>query len=140
MQVGGDYVGAVSSLEIAVVDPGSEESVARVPRGAAADVDRAVAAARRAFDTGAWLRVAPRDREKALWRVADLIEGDVDGLAELECRTMGMPFGAAKAQVAQCVVTFRYYAGWIERMDGKSVDLVKGASLFHGTPARSPSG
>ncbi len=140
MQVGGDYVGAVSSLEIAVVDPGSEESVARVPRGAAADVDRAVAAARRAFDTGAWLRVAPRDREKALWRVADLIEGDVDGLAELECRTMGMPFGAAKAQVAQCAATFRYYAGWIERMDGKSVDLVKGASLFHAYTRKEPIG
>jgi phenylacetaldehyde dehydrogenase len=140
MQVGGEYVDAVSSLEIEVVDPGSEETVARVPRGAAADVDRAVAAARLAFDAGAWLRVAPRDREKAFWRVAELIEGDIDGLAELECRTMGMPFGAAKAQVAQCAATFRYYAGWIERMDGKSVDLVKGSSLFHAYTRKEPVG
>jgi phenylacetaldehyde dehydrogenase len=138
--IGASNVESHSGVTIDVVDPGTEEVIGQVPRGDAADVDSAVEAARESFEGQDWLRAPPREREKVLWRIAEMIEDHADDLARLECRNVGMPYAAGRKQVLQCGATFRYYAGWVERMDGKSTDLAKDGNLFHAYTRKEPIG
>jgi phenylacetaldehyde dehydrogenase len=138
--IGANMVDACSGATIDVLDPGVEEVIARVPRGEAADVGAAVNAARQSFERQDWLRVTPRQREQVLWRIAGMIEDQAEELARLECRNVGMPYAAGRKQVLQCGATFRYYAGWVERMDGKATELAKDGNLFHAYTRKEPIG
>jgi phenylacetaldehyde dehydrogenase len=140
MLIGARNVDAQSGAIIDVVDPGTEEVIACVPRGNANDIDAAVQAARQSFENEDWLRIAPRERERVLWRIAEMIEDSADALTKLECRNVGMPYAAGRKQVVQCAATFRYYAGWVERMDGKSTDLAKDGNQFHAYTRKEPVG
>ncbi len=82
--IDGAWVAAVSGRTFEVRDPSSDEVITHCALGDAADVDLAVAAARRAFETGDWAQMKPVDRERVLHRLADLIEQHADELAELE--------------------------------------------------------
>ena len=84
MLIDGKQVPAVSGKTFAVYNPATGGVIANVPEGDKADVDLAVAAARRAFDERRWLRISPSERGRILWRIADLIERDLEELAELE--------------------------------------------------------
>jgi phenylacetaldehyde dehydrogenase len=95
-----------------------------VARGAAEDINRAVRAARRAFDEGAWRRTNPAERGKLLWRLADLIERHTEEFAQLESLDNGKPLSVARAaDVALTVDHFRYYAGWATKIEGETIPI-----------------
>jgi len=84
MLIDGELVPAVSARTFAVYNPATGAVIANVPEAGKKDVDIAVAAARRAFDERRWAKVSPSERGRMLWKLADLIERDLEELAELE--------------------------------------------------------
>src|ERR1700693_5107666 len=93
--IGGRWVDAQSGKTFDVFDPGTGEVVARVPEGDAEDIDLAVRAARRAFETGDWAKMKPADRTRVMLRLADLIENHGEELAEIDTIAHGTPPVAA---------------------------------------------
>jgi len=144
MLIGGEWVEAVSGATLPVVDPASGEVFCRVPAGESADIDRAVAAARRAFESGDWPRARPVDRERLLLKLADLLEAHAQEFAELEAIDNGKPVTIARhVDVALAVDFVRYMAGWATKLDGStmelSVPLVRDREFF-GFTRREPVG
>src|SRR5262245_13396529 len=92
MLIGGAWLASADGRVFQTLDPASGEVLAYVPQGTVVDVNAAVAAARKAFDEGPWPRMTPAERAKVLWRVADLIDANIDELAELETLDQGKPF------------------------------------------------
>jgi phenylacetaldehyde dehydrogenase len=122
--IDGDWVPAASGQTFAVENPAREETISHVARGAAEDVNRAVRAARRAFDEGPWRRTNPAERGKLLWRLADLIERHTEEFAQLESLDNGKPLTVARAaDVALTVDHFRYYAGWATKIEGETIPI-----------------
>lgn len=141
MHVGGEWIAARSGATIQVVDPGTEKVIAEVPRGSERDIDDAVAAARLAFDDARWHGQAPADRSQVLWRIADLLDREADGIARVESLNQGMPYqvavGGVLPQVANC---FRYYAGWIDKIHGRSMAVTNAGRKYHAYTVREPIG
>jgi len=109
MLIGGQWVEAVSQDTFATLDPATGEVLAQVAKGEAADIDRAVKAARAAFDSGPWPEILPAERSRLLWRLSDLIEQHKEELAELETLDNGKPLlFSRKIDVPSSVNTFRY--------------------------------
>ena len=101
------------------VDPATGDVLGEVATASAADVDEAVAAARSAFVDPAWARMLPSQRARLLWRVADLLEGDADLLAELETLDQGKTLRTSRfAEIPAGIEQFRYYAGWATKIEG----------------------
>jgi phenylacetaldehyde dehydrogenase len=124
MLIDGQHVPAVSGKTFPVYDPASGTVIANVPEGDRADIDLAVAAARRAFDERRWTRLSPSERGRILWRIADLIERDLEELAELESLDNGKPFAVARvADLPLAVDMFRYMAGWATKITGSTLPL-----------------
>jgi phenylacetaldehyde dehydrogenase len=124
MLIDGKLVPAVSGKTFAVYNPATGTVIANVPEGDKADVDLAVAAARRAFDDGRWARVTRSDRGRMLWRLADLIERDLEELAELESIDNGKPYSVARvADLPLAIDIFRYMAGWATKITGSTLPL-----------------
>jgi len=117
--VDGAFVDAASGATFACVSPVSGEALFDVAACDAEDVDRAVAAARRSFETGTWARLAPRDRRSVLLRLADLIERDTDELALMITLDMGKPIGDAAGEVRGAVACFRYFAEAVDKVYGE---------------------
>jgi phenylacetaldehyde dehydrogenase len=118
--IDGDWVPAASGKTFEVRDPSSDAVIARCAEGDAADIDRAVAAARRAFDEGEWSRLKPVDRERLLHRLAELIEKHADELAELESIDNGKSVVMARhVDVKHAIEVWRYMAGWPTKIEGK---------------------
>lgn len=118
--IGGEWV-AASGGEFETRDPATGEVIATVADATGEDVDRAVEAARTAFESQEWRRMTPAARARLLWRVADLIEEHADELAELETRDQGQPIGISRAvSVAGAAEHFRYYAGWVTKLEGET--------------------
>ena len=115
-----------------VIEPATEEVMARVPRGDAEDADAAVAKARRAFP--AWRDLDPGDRSALLHRFADEVESRAGDLATLEARNVGKPIEDARGEIAMVVETFRYYAGAPERLLGKTIPVAGGVDLTFREP------
>ena len=118
MFIDGDWADAASGETVAVINPATEEEIARVPKGDASDVDRAVAAARTAFD--AWSQTTPQDRSKALYSFADAIEADAETLSGLEQANVGKPKGVADFDVEFTVDNVRFFAGAARVVEGKA--------------------
>lgn len=91
--IGGQFVDSVDGSTFEAIDPASEQPTATVARGSAADVERAVRAAKDAFDGGEWARAKPSHRRKVLFNVADLIEARSDEIRALQTKEMGSPVG-----------------------------------------------
>ena len=92
--------------------------------GDAADIDLAVKAARKAFDSGPWRKMDARDRGRLMNRLADLIEQNIDELAELETLDNGKPIGESRNGDLPLVVDcFRYYAGWADKIHGQTIPI-----------------
>ncbi|GEM29583.1 aldehyde dehydrogenase [Nocardia neocaledoniensis NBRC 108232] len=138
--IDGAWVPAAAGSTFEVVDPGTEEVVGRVAEASAADVDAAVAAARRAFDEERWLRLSSTQRGVVLWRVAELIEARSEELARLESLDVGVPVSQAKPMVAEAVNQFRYFAGWADKIQGTTVDLGTAERRLQGATYREPVG
>ncbi len=108
--VGGEDVDSADGATFEVLDPVSNETYLRAAAGKAADVDRAVAAARRAFEDGPWPRMLPRERSRVLHRVADVVESRDARLAELESFDSGLPITQALGQARRAAENFRFFA------------------------------
>ena len=96
MLIDGKWVGARSGQTFPVEDPATQEVIGQVPAGDKADIDLAVAAARRAFESGPWARMTPRDRSRLVWKLGDLLELHADEFAELEALDNGKPVTNAR--------------------------------------------
>ena len=108
MLIDGAWVNAASGETIDVFNPATEEKIATVPAGGAADIDAAVKAARRAFDDGKWTRMAASERGKLLWKLAELIEANGPRLTEVEVLDNGMALNpAGKLAVPLAAATLR---------------------------------
>jgi phenylacetaldehyde dehydrogenase len=130
--------------EIDVINPATGECFTKVACGTAADIDQAVATARQTFEDSSWSRMTPVERERLLWRFADLIDANADSLAEIECLDNGKSVAIAKGVDIQLAVNFlRYMAGWATKIEGSSVQpsvpFMPGAQ-FHGYTRREPVG
>ena len=144
MLIGADWLEAASGETLAVVDPASGEKFAAVPAGDAADIDRAVAAARRAFESGDWPKMRPVDRERLLLKFADLVEANAQELAEIESLDNGKPVTMARHVDVALVVDFlRYMAGWATKIEGSTMDVsvpIVREREFFGFTRREPVG
>ena len=110
--IGGEWVRPSSSSLISVISPASEEVIAHVPEGQTADIDRAVGAAREAFDLGPWPHMDPAERGVILTGVSEAIKGNLQSLAEVITDEMGSPISwATGGQVFAPTMVFDYYAG-----------------------------
>ncbi len=122
--IGGTWQPAQNHRTFETLDPSSGTVLAAVPAGDAADVDLAVRAARRTFDSGVWHKMPPKEREKLIWRLADLIEAHTDVLAQLDALDNGKPYSTArKADVPLAADHFRYYAGWPSKLEGATIPV-----------------
>ncbi|RMF49532.1 MAG: aldehyde dehydrogenase family protein [Anaerolineae bacterium] len=122
--IGGQWVEAASGETFATFDPATGEELAQVALADAQDVERAVQAARAAFEGGAWPRLSPDERGRLLWKLADLIEAHADELAELETLDNGKPLRVARnGDVPFAARHFRYYAGWATKLEGSTVPV-----------------
>ena len=138
--INGKWVPAQSGKTFAVEDPATEETIAHVPAGDKADIDLAVAAARRAFESGPWSKISPGERSKLVWRLGDLLEKHADEFAELEALDNGKPVtNARKGDVEGSINMFRYMAGWATRLNGESIP-VSSAGNWHAYTLREPIG
>jgi phenylacetaldehyde dehydrogenase len=124
MLIGGQWVDAADGQTLEVINPATEAVIATVPAGQPGDVDAAVRAARRAFDSGPWSRAKPVERERLLLRLADLMEQNARTLAEIESIDNGKSAAIAEAvDVALCISYMRYMAGWATKIEGSTVDV-----------------
>jgi len=122
--IGGRWVGAESGKLFGVEDPATGDQLATVAEAQAADVDRAVAAARSSFERATWRDLPPAERAKVLWKVGDMIEERADEFAQLETLDNGMPINDALLfHVPLAAATFRYYAGWVTKLDGATQQI-----------------
>lgn len=123
MLIGEQWLDAASGNTMSFRNPATGEILGEVPSAAAQDVDRAVRAARQAFDDSPWSRMRPRERQNLLWRLADLMERDAQELAELECLNNGKSATVARVMDVQVAIdSLRYMAGWATKIEGSTVD------------------
>jgi len=118
MYINGEWVESVTGKTFAVYDPSTEEAIAYVPEANAADVDRAVKAAREAFDSGPWRSTTAQERGKILFKLAERIRQETAMLAELECRNTGKPIVEAEYDIADVATCFEYYGGLATKILG----------------------
>ncbi|HEY2563955.1 MAG TPA: aldehyde dehydrogenase [Acidimicrobiales bacterium] len=138
LYIGGEWVEPSSSSAIDVVSPTTEEVVGRVPEAQNADIDRAVASAKDAFDHGPWPRMTPVERAEVLSKAADAIRNDMQGIAELISGEMGSPVSwGLLAQVLAPTMILDYYAGLGSTF---SFDTVKDGLLGPVIVAKEPVG
>jgi phenylacetaldehyde dehydrogenase len=124
MLIKGDWVEAADGQTMPLHNPATGEVLCVVPRATPEDVDRAVIAARQAFDDSAWTRTRPRERQNLLWKLADLMQRDAELLAQLECLNNGKSAAVAQVMDVQLAIDFlRYMAGWATKIEGSTVDV-----------------
>ncbi|HKC25663.1 MAG TPA: aldehyde dehydrogenase family protein [Thermoanaerobaculia bacterium] len=130
---GGRRVDSASGGSSDVLDPATNETIARVAEAGAEDVDRAVRAAAAAF--AVWRRATPKDRARVLFRAADLIRRDADALALMESRNAGKPLASAKGEVLSGADTLEFYAGAVTKFGGATIPVsAPGACLTFREP------
>ncbi|KAK6267386.1 hypothetical protein QUC31_018223 [Theobroma cacao] len=120
--INGQFVDAASGKTFPTLDPRTGDVIAHVAEGDAEDVNRAVAAARKAFDEGPWPKLTAYERSRIMFRFADLLEKHTEEVATLETWDNGKPYEqAAKIEIPKVVRMFRYYAGWADKIHGLTV-------------------
>lgn len=120
MLINNEWVNGISSRTIEVINPSTKEKLCEVALAGRADIDLAVEAAQKAFE-GRWKNLSPHERSAYLFRIADLIEKNVEELAEIQTYDMGMIRSHSKHLVQAQADTFRYYAGWITKINGDTL-------------------
>jgi phenylacetaldehyde dehydrogenase len=140
--INGKWVDAASGKTFATYNPATGEVLANVAAGDKEDIDRAVKAARAAFETGLWSKISPSERGRLLWKLADLLEKHTEEFAQLESLDNGKPLKVARAaDVPLAVDHFRYYAGWATKIEGNTISLgLAKQGKFHAYTVREPVG
>lgn len=128
--IANEWRGASSGETFGVVNPATEETIAQVASATAQDVDAAVAAARACFESDEWRRMSARKRGGLLYRCADLLESRLDEFARLESAHNGKTYFEAKIELSMTAATIRYYAGWADKIEGKTIP-VEGPALVY---------
>ncbi len=124
MLINGKWVESASGKTFPSYDPSTGEVLARIAEGDREDIDRAVKAARAAFETGPWPSLTASERGKMVWKLADLIEQHLQEFAELESLDNGKPLKVARvADVPLAVDLFRYMAGWATKIEGTTIPI-----------------
>ena len=122
--IGGQWQPAVSGKTFETINPATEEVITHVAEGDEADVDLAVTAARKALDHGPWSRMDARDRGRLMYKLADLIEEEIDELAALESLDNGKPIREARGGDLPFVLdVLRYYAGYADKIHGQTIPV-----------------
>ncbi|RKP53524.1 aldehyde dehydrogenase family protein [Pararobbsia silviterrae] len=123
LYIGGQFVSATGGATLPVINPSSEDVLTHIASASEADVDMAVRAAHAAFH-GVWGATDGASRARLLHRLADLVERDADLIARLESIDNGKVFGMARfADVANLIATLRYFAGYADKLDGRSIPV-----------------
>jgi aldehyde dehydrogenase (NAD+) len=124
MLIDGKWVDSKSGKTFATFNPATEEKIADVAEANEADVDLAVKAARKAFETGDWSKMDARDRGRLINRLADLVEQNLDELAALETLDNGKPIRDSRAaDLPLTIDCLRYYAGWADKIHGETLPI-----------------
>jgi phenylacetaldehyde dehydrogenase len=140
MLIGGKWVDAVSGKTFETYNPATGEVLARVAEGDKADIDLAVKAARKAFESGPWPEMSPSERGRLLWKLAELVDEHNEELAELETLDNGKPvFFSRIVDVPTVSDAFRYYAGWATKVEGATIPISAQGKYFAYT-LREPVG
>ena len=141
--INGQFVDAASGKTFETPNPATGETLAHVAEGDAEDINRAVSAARAAFD-GPWSRMTPSERSRIIWRIGDLLLDHIEEFAQLESLDNGKPLPVAKgADVPLAADLFHYMAGWATKIEGNTINIsvpyMPGAN-FHSYTLREPIG
>ena len=128
--IDGEWAAAASGRTLDVIDPATRQVIARVPDSGAADVDRAVRAARRAFDEGGWPETSARERGRILFRLADYVRRHAGRLAEIETTNNGKPLAEAKGDVSDAAFCFEYYGGLATKIRGDVLTIPDNAMVL----------
>ncbi|MBD2181327.1 aldehyde dehydrogenase family protein [Planktothrix sp. FACHB-1355] len=122
--INGKWVDAANGKTFPVYNPATGEAIAQVAEGTAEDINQAVKAARQAFENGPWSRITVSDRGKLIWKLADLLEANLEEFAELESIDNGKPIGVARvADVPLAIDLLRYMAGWATKIEGSTIPI-----------------
>jgi phenylacetaldehyde dehydrogenase len=140
--INGKWVDSGSGKTFASYNPATGQVLANVAEGDREDIDRAVKAARAAFESGPWSRMSPAERGKLVWKLADLIEKNLEQFAQLESLDNGKPLKIARvADLPLTIETIRYYAGWATKIEGNTIPLtLTSPSKFLAYTVREPVG
>ncbi|RDW18372.1 betaine-aldehyde dehydrogenase [Oceanobacillus arenosus] len=133
MYINGQWVDAVSGKTIETRNPATGEILTTVPDGGVEDINRAVAAARKAFEEGPWPKMKPTERANLLLKFADLVEENAEELAHLETLDNGAPVSSTIHYSASVAEDFRYYAGWATKITGQTVPVSVPGNFFNYT-------
>jgi phenylacetaldehyde dehydrogenase len=142
--INGQWSDAASGKTFATPNPATGATLANIAEGDAEDINRAVLAARKAFDDGPWGRMTPSERGRIIWRIGDLILENAEELAQLESLDNGKPYAVAlAADIPLAADLFHYMAGWATKIEGNSINIsvpyMPGAN-FHTYTLREPVG
>ncbi len=144
MLMGGKWVNAASGKTFATLDPSTGEVLAQVAEGDQEDINRAVKAARTAFESGPWRRMTPSERGRVIWRIGDLIEKYLEEFAQLDSLDNGKPVGVARfADVPLAADLFHYMAGWATKIEGNTIPMsvpYTPRARYHAYTVREPVG
>jgi phenylacetaldehyde dehydrogenase len=122
MFINGKWANAASGKTFPVYNPATGEVMVQVAEGDREDIDRAVKAARRAFESGAWPNMTASERGRLVWKLADLIEQHAEEFAQIESLDNGKPLAVARvADVPLAIDLFRYMAGWATKIEGNTI-------------------
>ncbi len=120
--IGGERLEAADGASFETIDPATGDPICAVAEAGSEDVDRAVAAAREAFE-GPMRKISPSKRAGLMYQLAELLKANGAELAELESLDNGKPLGAAKGDIAASVAHLRYYAGWPTKIEGETIPV-----------------
>src|ERR1700723_3414739 len=122
MLINGKWMDAASGKTFPTYNPATGEVLSNVAEGDKEDINRAVKAARAAFETGAWSKISHSDRSRMIWKLADLLEQHLEEFAQLESLDNGKALKVARAaDVPLAIDHFRYYAGWATKIEGNTI-------------------
>src|SRR5487761_1846731 len=142
--INGQWTGAASGKTFETPNPATGTTLASVAEGDAEDINRAVQAARKAFDDGPWSRMTPSERGRIIWRIGDLILEHAEELAQLESLDNGKPYAVALAADVPLAADLLYYmAGWATKIEGNPLSVLvpyMPGPTFHPHPLREPVG
>ncbi len=123
LYIGGEWTDADDGGTFEVENPARAEVVTEVAEGRAADIDRAVAAARHAFEDGEWASMSARQRGQLLWKLSQRLEERKKEFATVETLNNGKPLFESGIDMAMTIQTFEYYAGWATKIEGETIPV-----------------
>ena len=142
--IGGKWVPAASGKTFEVFNPADNTVISIVPDSGSETINRAVAAARQAFESNSWRRMTPSERGKIIWRIGDLLLEHADEFAEIESLDNGKPKAVARvADVPLAADLFHYMAGWATKIEGNTIPIsvpYAPNARFHAFTLREPVG